>query len=162
MTGAGPYQYQPPGPVPQGHRRAHVDAGRLWAGGVATALVAALIAVVGILLARGVFDVAVLAPKRNGTWGNANTLTYAVCAFAFGLLACGLMHLLLLSTPSPYMFFGWVLALCTLIGALVPFTTGAHTAPKVATAVINVLIGLAVWSLMLSTGHRSTSASPGP
>jgi hypothetical protein len=31
-----------------------VDAGRLWAGGVATALVAALVAIVGILLARGV------------------------------------------------------------------------------------------------------------
>ena len=42
-----------------------VAAGRLWAGGAATAVVAALIAVVGILLARGVFDVPVLAPKAR-------------------------------------------------------------------------------------------------
>ena len=55
-----------------------VDAGRLWAGGAATAVVAALIAVVGILLARGVFDVPVLAPKGEGTWGDADTLKYAL------------------------------------------------------------------------------------
>ena len=39
--------------------RPTVDAGRLWAGGAATALVAALIAVVGVLVARGIFDVSI-------------------------------------------------------------------------------------------------------
>src|SRR3954470_13059928 len=38
-----------------------VDAGRLWAGAAATALVAGLIAVVGILIARGIVHVDVLA-----------------------------------------------------------------------------------------------------
>lgn len=46
-----------------------VAGGRLWAGGAATAVVAALIAVVGILIARGVFGVPVLAPEGEGTWG---------------------------------------------------------------------------------------------
>ena len=42
-------------------QRPAVNAGRLWAGGLATALVAALIAVVGILAARGLFGVPMLA-----------------------------------------------------------------------------------------------------
>jgi hypothetical protein len=48
----------PPRPV--------VNAGRLRVGGLATALVAALIAVVGILIGRGLLDVAVLAPQGEG------------------------------------------------------------------------------------------------
>ena len=41
-----------------------VDTGKLWAGGLATAVVAALIAVVGIVIARGIFHIPVLAPNR--------------------------------------------------------------------------------------------------
>ena len=43
--------------APAASQRPVVNSGRLWSGGLATALVAALIAVVGILLARGLFDV---------------------------------------------------------------------------------------------------------
>jgi hypothetical protein len=136
-------------------KRPAVNAGRLWAGGVATALVAALIAIVGIVIARGIFDIAVLAPKKSGTWGDANTATYALAAFGVGLLATGIMHVLLLSTPSPFVFLGWILGLCTLVAALAPFATDADVAPKVATAMINAVIGIAVWSLTANTAHRS-------
>ena len=44
-----------------GQRRQPVDAGRLWTGGLATAVVAALVALVGVLIARGLFDIPVLA-----------------------------------------------------------------------------------------------------
>lgn len=143
-----------------GHRgrrgtRWTVDAGKLWAGGAATAVVAALIAIVGIIVARGIFDVAVIAPHKSGTWGDANTAVYAVAAFGFGLLATGLIHVLLLATPSPFVFFGWILGLCTLVGVLAPFATSADVAPKVSTAIINAVIGIAVWSLTASTAHRS-------
>jgi hypothetical protein len=136
-------------------KRPAVDAGRLWAGGVATAVVAALIAVVGIVIARGIFDIAVLAPKKSGTWGDANTATYALAAFGIGLLATALVHVLLLSTPSPFVFLGWILGLCTLVAALAPFATDADLAPKVATAMINAIIGIAVWSLTANTARRS-------
>jgi hypothetical protein len=48
-----------------GRGRLRVDAARLWTGGLATALVAALVAVVGVLIARGLFDVSVLAPPEK-------------------------------------------------------------------------------------------------
>src|SRR3954468_4798091 len=147
-----------PGQAPAGARaseRTIVNAGRLWAGGLATAVIAALIAVVGIVVSRGVFDVAVLAPHRAGTWGDANTVTYAVGAFCFALLATGAIHLLLIATPSPFTFFGWIMALCTLVGAVSPFATTAQQASQISTALINVVIGLAVWSLTASSAHRS-------
>jgi hypothetical protein len=132
-----------------------VDAGKLWAGGLATAVVAALIAVVGIVIARGIFHIPVLAPNRSGTWGDADTVTYALAAFAVGLFATALMHILLLATPSPFTFFGWILGLSTLVAALAPFATSAEMASRVSTALINLFIGIGVWSLTVSTARRS-------
>ena len=78
-----------------------LDAGRLWTGGVATAAVAALVAVAGVLIARGLFDVPVLAPTSEGTLGDASTARLAGLAALAALLATGLLHLLLLTTPAP-------------------------------------------------------------
>ena len=153
---------QPARPAGGGRRHLSVDAGKLWAGGIATALVAALIAVVGIVVARGIFHIAVLAPKKSGTWGDADTGTYALAAFGSGLLATALIHLLLLSTPSPFAFFGWIVGLCTILAALAPFVTDADLASKVSTAVINALIGIGIWSLTDSTARRSIRRDPMP
>ena len=66
-----------------------VDAGRLWTGGVATALVAALVALVGVLIARGLFEVPVLAPTDEGTLGNASTFRLAAFAAALAPFLSG-------------------------------------------------------------------------
>jgi len=140
---------------PVGRPRRVVDAGKLWAGGFATALVAALIAVAGILIARGVLKIPVLSPKEQGAWGNASTLTYAVVAFGVALLATGLMHALLISTPSPFSYFGWIIGLATVVAAALPFTSGAELEAKIATAIINALIGIAIWTLTDTSARRS-------
>lgn len=115
-----------------------LDAARLWTGGLATALVAALVAVVGVLIARGLFDIPVLAPTREGALGNANTARLAALAAVAALLATGLLHLLLLSTPRPFRFFTWIISLLTLVAVLAPFMTDAKLATKVATAAIGL------------------------
>ena len=69
-----------------------MNAGRLWAGGVATAVVAALIA---------------------------------------------------------------VMALATVVGAVLPFTTNGPRSAQVTTAAINAVIGVAIWSLVDHAGRRS-------
>ena len=128
--------------------RPRVDAGRLWTGGLATAVVAALVALVGVVIARGLFDVPVLAPTDEGTLGDASTARLAVLAALAALLATGLMHLLLVSTPRPFMFFSWIVALLILVAVLAPFTTDADLDTKVATAAISLVIGLAIGSLV--------------
>ncbi|WP_433158317.1 DUF6069 family protein [Kribbella sp. CA-247076] len=145
-------------PPPQGgpNTGAMLDSGRLWAGGLATAVVAALIAIVGILLARGVFDVPVLAPEGEGVWGDADTATYTVCSAFAAVVATGLLHLLLVTAPGPLRFFGWILALATVAAAVAPFAAAGSTSSKVATALINVALGLAIWMLLTGAARAAT------
>jgi hypothetical protein len=132
-----------------------VDAGRLWTGGVATAAVAALVAIVGVLIARGLFDVPLLAPTGEGTLGDASTARLAGLAAGAALLATGLMHLLLLSTPRPGRFFTWIMVLATLIAAIIPFLTDAEANTKIATAAINLSIGATIGSLVSGVGRSA-------
>ena len=125
-----------------------VDAGRLWTGGVATALVAALVALVGVLICRGLLDVPVLAPTEEGTLGGTSTFRLVGLAALAALLATGLLHLLLLSTPRPLRFFSWIVALATAAAALAPFLTDADLDEKVATATIYLAIGISIGSLL--------------
>ena len=136
--------------------RPTVDAGKLWAGGAATAVVLALIAVVGILIARGVLDIFILAPGEKGTWDAASASTYAICSAIGALAATALMHLLLLTTPQPRMFFGAIMMLLAVVVGVWPFTTGAKLENQVATAALNVVIVLAGWILISGTAHRSS------
>ncbi len=69
-----------------------VDARQLWSGGAGTAVVAALIALVGILVCRWLASIPVLAPRQDGAWGDASTAGYAIAAAA--LVATAIMLLL--------------------------------------------------------------------
>ncbi|RSM90659.1 hypothetical protein DMH04_04135 [Kibdelosporangium aridum] len=135
--------------------RPGVNAARLWASGLATAVVAALLAIVGIMIARGIVDVPVLAPKGEGVWGNANTFTYALLSGAAALLATGLMHLLILAVATPRQFFTWIMVLATLIAVVLPLTLTVEPGAKIATAVINLAIGLAITIIL----NSATSAA---
>src|SRR5690349_4183718 len=132
-----------------------VNAGRLWAGGAATAAVTALIAIAGILLGRGLFGIAVLAPKGQGTWGDASTGWYALGAALAALAAAGLLHVLLLTTPRPMRFFGWVIALATAVAMLAPFVTDASLGSRMYSAGLNFVLGLAIGSLIAGTGKSA-------
>jgi len=132
-----------------------VNGGKLWAGGAATAAVAALIAIAGILLGRGLFDVDVLAPKGQGVWGDASTGWYALGAALAALVATGVLHVLLLTTPRPLRFFGWVIALSTVVSMLAPFMTDASLGSRVYTSGLNLVLGVAIGSLVAGTGKSS-------
>jgi len=132
-----------------------VEAGPLWAGGVATAVVAALIALVGILIARWLFTIPILAPSQDGAWGNVSTGTYVLAAAGAALVATAIMHLLLLTTPRPQLFFGWIIALGTIIAVVFPFSTTAPLAQKVATATVNLILGFAIGTLIAGVAGRA-------
>jgi uncharacterized membrane protein len=133
-----------------------VDAGRLWAGGLATALVAALIGVAGVVVARGVFDVPVLAPDAEGAVDPASSLRLAVFGAICALVATGLCHLLLMTTPRPLTFFTWIVALATVVAALLPWAATDNTPEeKIASSFIFLLMGLAIGSLLNGVAHMA-------
>ena len=145
-----------------------VEPGPLWAGGVATAVVAALIALVGILIARWLFTIPILAPRRDGAWGNASTVGYVLAAAGGALVATAILHLLLLTTPRPQVFFGWIIGLATLVAVVFPFSTTAPLDEKVATAVVNLILGIAIGTLLSGVAGRAvrrrrpSGYQPGP
>ncbi len=132
--------------------RPHVEAGRLWAGGVATAIVAGLIALLGVLVCRWLFNISLLAPKSQGAYGDVHTTDLVLLSAAAALVATGLAHLLLLSTPRPMVFFAWIVGLATVLALVVTFSTSAPINQKAASAVVYLILGIAIGSLISVVG----------
>ena len=76
-----------PGPERTRSDRPQVDAGRLWPGGIATAVVAGLVALVGVLVCRWLFGIPLLAPKSQGAYGDVHTTDLVLLAAGACLLA---------------------------------------------------------------------------
>lgn len=148
---------QEPVPEPSGPSGAfrRLDAGMLWAGGAVTAVVAALIALVGILVSRWLFTVPILAPQHDGAWGDASTGAYVLAAAAVALAATAIMHLLLIAAPEPTVFFAWIIGLATVIAVVYPFSTNAALSQKAATGLVNLVLGIAIGTLVNSVARRS-------
>jgi len=107
-----------------------------------------------ILVCRWLFNIPILAPRQDGAWGDASTAGYAIAAAAAALVATAIMHLLLIATPRPQMFFSWIIGLATVIAVVYPFSTTAPLSQKMATAVINLALGAAIGSLINGTAAR--------
>ena len=137
-----------------GALRVRPDAGQFWAGAAATAVVAGLVALVGILICRWTLGIPILAPAGDGAWGDAHTGEYVLAAACAALAAAALLYLLLLGTPQPRVFFGWIIALATLAAVVYPFSTGAPLAQKMATAVVGLVLGIAIGSLLGAVAAR--------
>lgn len=133
-----------------------INVGRLWAGGLATMAVAALAAFVGLLVIRGIFNLDVLTPLGGTVIADDDALAYLLGAAGVALLATGMMHLLLLFAPRPIQFFSWIIGLFITAAVLTPFTTDASFSAQLATASINLLIGLSIASLLGGVAHSAT------
>jgi hypothetical protein len=149
----------PPRPVPS-QSSPVVDAGRLCAGGAATALVAGLVAVVGVLIAEGVLNVTMVQPPLL-PFGGPFAVRYAVTAALLALVATAVGHLFAVTTPRPRAFFTWVLGLATAAACVLPFALEGSLGGRVATSLVNLVIGLSVLSLLSSVLAR-TVRLPGP
>lgn len=144
-----------PGDDFRSDRRMVVDAPRLWAGGVATAVVAGLVAWVGVLIGNDILDfqlskAAVILSVFGSFAGN-----YVFTAALLALAGTGLAHALCVSTPRPAAFFGWIVGLLTLVSVVIPFTRAGTMTDKVSVAVINLVIGLVVGSLISAVMART-------
>ena len=137
-------------------RQPRIDVVRLWSGGVATAVVAALIGLVGVLIVRAAFNIALYAPAEAGALGDQSTLLLCVVAAAAALAATGLVHLLLLTTPRPLTYFGWIVGLITVAVVVLPFVSGAPLPIKLAISMINLIIGIAIGSLVSGAAAAAT------
>ena len=146
-------------------RSTRMNAARLWAAGLATAVVAALVALVGVLIVRALLRIDLFAPHAAGAFGSSATTALCVGAAVAALAATGLAHLLIVSTPRPLSYFSWIVGLLTTAAVVVPFTWSASLPIALAQAVIHLVIGLAIGSLVsgaASSAMRTAAMSERP
>ncbi|TDE35814.1 hypothetical protein E1295_35770 [Nonomuraea mesophila] len=139
-----------------------VNPARVWGGGAAAAVVAALVAVVGVMISKSLLGIRVIAPDGDPVSGSAATTGYAISAAAAALVATLLLFVLMLSTPEPAKFFGWIAGLFAVIITILPFMHSADLLEQIATAAINLVIGIAIASLLTSIGRTALEEAPAP
>ena len=77
--------------------------------------------------------------------------------------ATGLAHILVLTTPRPEAFFSWIVGLATFAGVAISLGSPGSWADRFATALVNLVIGLCILSLVRSLiGRATTQVLPGP
>ncbi|MER6347110.1 DUF6069 family protein [Streptomyces sp. NPDC001595] len=150
--GGGPATDAPP-PAPR------LDITRLWAGGVMTAGVAGLTAVAAVTVVRGALGFQVFTPEGDTSAGGLSPGLLACGTAVVALVATGLLHLLILTTPRPARYLGWIITLVTAALVLLPFRTGGALEPKVGTGVVYLAIGAALGSLLSAVGRGATRRS---
>lgn len=145
----------------EGGRQPAVNPTRLWTGGVVVAVIAAGLAVVAVLVVRGILHLEILGVGPSGDVFQASVYVYAfACAFG-ALAATAVMHLLLVATPRPGFYFGWIGGLCTAIATLVPLAVPGWTwEVRSATALANLVIGIAITVLVRNTALVSRPGHP--
>ncbi|SHL03325.1 hypothetical protein SAMN05443637_116152 [Pseudonocardia thermophila] len=136
--------------IPQ---RPTLDPVKLWTGGIATAVVAALIGLVGTLIVQAGLTIGL---PTTGAFGEHTTALLCTLAAIAALAATGLAHLLMISTtPRPLAYLGWIIGLVTAATTVTPFLTTTALPLAAATAVIHLVIGMAIASLI--TGAAAAS-----
>lgn len=142
-------------------RRPMLKSSTLWAGGAAAALVAAGVAALGYLVVRGLFELRILGVDLDEQLFQPSMLGYAAAAALAALIATALMHVLLLSTPQPRVFFGWIVVLATALTALYPIMISGWVSAAIATAVVNVMIGCCIGTLVAMSARSAFTVGAG-
>ncbi|WP_159798689.1 hypothetical protein [Puerhibacterium puerhi] len=136
--------------------RLGLEVGRYWGGAVATVVVTALVGLVAAFLVDRVAGQELLTPP----FGDDDLVAWTVASALFALAAAVLLHLCVAATPRPASFFGWIVALATVVLAAVPFANRTDLLPAVLTAVVWIVIGLATWSLLTGVLARTLVRRP--
>ncbi|MBD5787762.1 hypothetical protein IF650_16485 [Cellulosimicrobium terreum] len=150
---------EPQRPVSPADPRLAVEAGRFWAGAAATAVVAALIGLIGVIVFERIFAIE-LVPPPDIFGIDSRQAAWAIDGAILALLAAALLHGLILSTPRPRAFFGWIMALLIVVIAVLPFAWSTDTQAAALSGLINLLIGIAVWSLLAGVAGRTIVRAP--
>jgi len=133
-------------PAPSSRDLLRLDRPRFRSGAAVTVVVCAVLGLAASVVFDSAFDVGLLGPTRLAP--DAPGLAWALTGALFALLAAVLLQLLVRVVPRPRMFFGWLVALATVILAALAFTSGGDPASAVVTALVWVVLGVAVSAML--------------
>ena len=96
-------------------------------------------------------DLQLYRPDATLAYSSTATTGYAISAAVAALIATLLLYVLMLSTPEPVKFFYWIAGLFTVIITILPFMYTAGAVQQLATAIIDLIVGIGLCVVALST-----------
>jgi len=133
-------------PAPASRDLLGLDRRRYRAGAAVTVVVCAVLGLAASVVFDSAFGVGLLGPTRLAP--DVPGLAWALTGALFAFLAAVVLQLLVRVVPRPRMFFGWLVALVTVILAALSFTAGGDPASAVVTALVWVVLGVAVSAML--------------
>lgn len=127
-------------------------AGGVFAAAVVTALAAWLCAwIIQVIATR------VTQTGRLGVWNPMaeDAYWFAMVAFFCALLAGVLWYLLRLGTPSPGLFFTWIVGILTAAAVIIPLVLSSDLWVGLSTGIEHLVIGLPILSTVRMVGAKS-------
>ncbi|MBF6078615.1 hypothetical protein IU498_28720 [Nocardia beijingensis] len=156
-AGHGAYQHpERPAGQPRSRQEPDVNIGMFVGGVIAAAVVTALAA----WLCAWIIEIISTRVSESGKLGVWNPMAqdaywFAVVAFICALLGGVLWYLLRLGTPSPELFFGWIVGILTAAAVIIPLALSSDLWVGISTGVEHLVIGLPIFSLVRMVGAKS-------
>ncbi|MGV9541508.1 DUF6069 family protein [Nocardia beijingensis] len=156
-AGHGGYQHsERPAGQPRSRQEPDVNIGMFVGGVIAAAVVTALAA----WLCAWIIEIISTRVSESGKLGVWNPMAqdaywFAVVAFICALLGGVLWYLLRLGTPSPELFFGWIVGILTAAAVIIPLALSSDLWVGISTGVEHLVIGLPIFSLVRMVGAKS-------
>ncbi|MFT4085788.1 MAG: hypothetical protein QM658_01320 [Gordonia sp. (in: high G+C Gram-positive bacteria)] len=147
--------YQPQQPRRAPRREPDIDP-LLFSGGVLmTGVVTGLAAWLTAWIIRTIADRATA--EGLGVWNplDQDELWFALAGFLTALVGGALWYVLQLTTPTPGQFYRWIVLLLIVAAVIVPLTASSELHIGIATAIIHLVIGLPVLTLIPTMGSHS-------
>jgi hypothetical protein len=132
-----------------------LDQVRYWVGATITAVLAALVSLIALVVAKGIVHV----PMVIGS-SSINAAVYGVSAAGIALLAAALYDAMLHVAPRPLTYYSWLGGFVTVLATLLPFTSTAGLHSQIALAATNFAVGAVITLLVpiaASNARRSRS-----
>ncbi|WP_020171684.1 DUF6069 family protein [Gordonia polyisoprenivorans] len=154
------YAQQPPGRPARPRRTIgpDINVGMFVGGIVMTGIVTGLAAWLVAWIIRAIVE-RVNAAGKFGVWNPVaqDEFWFAIVGFLTALAAGALWYVLQVITPSPDQFFRWVVGLLIAAAVIIPLVLSAQFSVGLGTAVMHLVIGLPIFSLVPAMGHKSRS-----
>jgi len=138
-----------PAPAPR------LDQVRYWVGATITAVLAALVSLIALVIAQGIVHVPMVLGSTT-----INAAVYGVTAAGIALLAAALYDGMLHVAPRPLTYYSWLGGFVTVLATLLPFTTTAGLHAQIALAATNFAVGAVITLLVpvaASNARRQTA-----
>ncbi|EGD56624.1 hypothetical protein [Gordonia neofelifaecis] len=100
--------------------------------------------------------------NESGQFGIWNPLAqdevwFAVAGFVCAILGGALWYLLQVGTPAPNQFYRWIVGLLIAAAVILPLLLSDQISSGIGTAVLHLIIGLPVLTLIPTMGHASSN-----